>query len=208
MSANTRTGRPVDHAKEVIILDAARELMFTKGPAKLSMEAVARKAGVSKVTLYNRFSDKSVLIEAVIRRQSNELIKHLTLTPDVRIPPHQALCEFGQRLLNFILSRDNLNFLRLLGSVPDVNRELLQGIYDCGVQASQLALSQWLSAEHDAGHLNCPDVDFAAEMFLSMIVGHDILRALHQLQPRQPNGEITTHVDKVVKACLHMWAPG
>ncbi|QSR36209.1 hypothetical protein CFI10_14665 [Marinobacterium iners] len=198
----------MDHAKEVAILDAARELMFTKGPAKLSMEAVARKAGVSKVTLYNRFSNKNVLIEVLIRRQSNELIKHLGITPEARISPRQALYKFGQRLLSFILSQDNLNFLRLLGSVPEADRDLLQGIYDYGVQASQLALSQWLSAEHDAGHLNCPDVDFVAEMFLSMIVGHDILRALHQLPPRQPNGEITTHVDKVVKACLHMWAPG
>jgi TetR/AcrR family transcriptional repressor of mexJK operon len=92
--------------------------------------------------------------------------------------------------------------------VPEVDRELVQGIYDCGVQASQTALSQWLSAEHDAGHLNCPDVDFAAEMFLSMIVGHDILRALHQRPPRQPDGEIAVHVEKVVKACLRIWAPG
>jgi len=136
----------VDHAKEVAILDAARELMFTKGPAKLSMEAVARKAGVSKVTLYNRFSNKNVLIEALIRRQSNELIKHLGITPEARISPRQALYKFGQRLLSFILSQDNLNFLRLLGSVPEADRDLLQGIYDYGVQASQLALSQWLSS--------------------------------------------------------------
>ncbi len=98
----------MDHAKEVAILDAARELMFTKGPAKLSMEAVARKAGVSKVTLYNRFSNKNVLIEALIRRQSNELIKHLGITPEARISPRQALYKFGQRLLSFILSQDNL----------------------------------------------------------------------------------------------------
>jgi TetR/AcrR family transcriptional repressor of mexJK operon len=198
-------GRPVDHAKEVAILDAGRELMFSKGPAKLSMEAVARKAGVSKVTLYNRFPDKSTLIETIIRNIADDLVIRLATPPDRDHDCRQALTEFGLFALNFIVSRNHLNFLRLLGSMPEVDRELMHGIYDCGAQASQMALSRWLSAKHEASELYCTDPDFAAEMFFSMIIGLDIVRALHQVPPRQPNGETAEHVDKVVTKFLSLW---
>ena len=50
-ASNARPGRPPDPAKQRAILDAARSLLFQGGPGELSMEAVARRAGVSKVTM-------------------------------------------------------------------------------------------------------------------------------------------------------------
>lgn len=195
----------MDHSKEVAILDAARELTYSQGPGKVSMEAVARRAGVSKVTLYSRFPDKNALIEATIRQQLNELVENLAITPGGGQDPRHALNEFGQRLLTFVLSKDYLNFLHLLGSVPEVDRELVQGIYECGAQASRDTLSLWLSAAHDAGDLCCHDTEFAAEMFLGMLIGLDIVRSLHRQPPRRPGDSIETHVAKVVDACLILW---
>ena len=202
---NSRCGRPVDHTKEVALLDAAQELLFTQGPSKLSMEAVARKAGVSKVTLYSRFADKRMLVEATIRRQSTELVKQLAITPDSEQEPAEALYDFGLRLLQFILCQNHLNFLRMLGSIREVDHELLHRIYENGAQASHSALSQWFSTQHQAGRLNCPEPEFAAEMFLCMLAGLDIVRSLHHLPPRQPGDEIAQHVSRVVATCLRAW---
>lgn len=48
------------------ILEAASELLTgAKGPAALSMEAVARKAGVARMTVYYQFESKTGLLEAL-----------------------------------------------------------------------------------------------------------------------------------------------
>ena len=52
-----RIAGQIDEAKTEAILDAALALFFEKG-ALASMEAIARKAGVSRQTLYNRFPSK------------------------------------------------------------------------------------------------------------------------------------------------------
>ncbi len=51
------------------ILDAAEEILVTEGPGGLSFEAVARKAGAGKPTLYRRWPTRAALILAVHARQ-------------------------------------------------------------------------------------------------------------------------------------------
>jgi AcrR family transcriptional regulator len=47
------------------VLAAARELVATGGVSPLSVGAVARRAGVSRLTIYNRFGSRSGLLRAV-----------------------------------------------------------------------------------------------------------------------------------------------
>lgn len=202
---NKRSGRPFDPSKEVAILDAATELLLTLGPAKLSIEAVARKAGVSKVTIYSRFNEKNMLIEAAVRRKSNELNQRLSISPERNESPHQALYDFALNLLHFVLSSEHLKFLRLLGSLSEVDQDLLHSIYNNGVQASLNAMDEWLKIQHKAGVIECPDTGFAAELFLNMVTGLDIIRALYQLPPKQSGEQINRHVESVVKQFLRLW---
>ncbi|GGM27766.1 TetR/AcrR family transcriptional regulator [Promicromonospora citrea] len=57
-------GRPRSDAADTAILAAARELLATDGVAGAGMEQVARRAGVSKVTVYRRWSSKEALLAA------------------------------------------------------------------------------------------------------------------------------------------------
>jgi AcrR family transcriptional regulator len=47
------------------VLTAARELVAAAGGSSLSVGAVARRAGVSRLTIYNRFGSRSGLLRAV-----------------------------------------------------------------------------------------------------------------------------------------------
>jgi AcrR family transcriptional regulator len=47
------------------VLAAARELVSASGGTSLSVGAVARRAGVSRLTIYNRFGSRSGLLRAV-----------------------------------------------------------------------------------------------------------------------------------------------
>ncbi|HAC45289.1 MAG TPA: TetR/AcrR family transcriptional regulator, partial [Chloroflexi bacterium] len=48
------------------VLAAARELVAAGGGSALNVGAVARRAGVSRLTIYNRFGSRSELLRAVV----------------------------------------------------------------------------------------------------------------------------------------------
>jgi AcrR family transcriptional regulator len=56
------------------LLDAALEQFQHVGLRRCSMEDVARRAGVSRVTLYRRFPQKDKLVQAVLLREVQRLI--------------------------------------------------------------------------------------------------------------------------------------
>ena len=51
------------------VLDAAYEQFCRTGLRRSTMEDVARRAGVSRITVYRRFSTKDALVEHVVRRE-------------------------------------------------------------------------------------------------------------------------------------------
>ena len=61
-------GRPRDEAREQAILDAAIALVAEIGYDAMSMEAVASRAGVSKATIYRRWTGKTELVADAIAR--------------------------------------------------------------------------------------------------------------------------------------------
>lgn len=60
-----RVARRRDAARAEI-LDAARALLFDSGSHALTIEAVARRAGISKPSVYYYFRDKEQLLETII----------------------------------------------------------------------------------------------------------------------------------------------
>ncbi|MFV2175133.1 TetR/AcrR family transcriptional regulator [Actinomadura sp. LOL_016] len=51
------------------VLDAAHEQFARMGVQRSTMEDVARRAGVSRITVYRRFATKDALVEQVVRRE-------------------------------------------------------------------------------------------------------------------------------------------
>jgi AcrR family transcriptional regulator len=57
-------GRPLDPEVTQAILGAVLRLVAAEGFARMSVEAVAREAGVGKTAVYRRFADKAELVAA------------------------------------------------------------------------------------------------------------------------------------------------
>lgn len=55
-------GRPRDPAADAAILRAAADLLVERGVDRVSIELIARRAGVAKVTVYRRWSSKEELL--------------------------------------------------------------------------------------------------------------------------------------------------
>ena len=56
--------RPRSAAADAAILEAARDLFSEAGLAGVTMEAIARRAGVGKQTVYRRYADRNAVLAA------------------------------------------------------------------------------------------------------------------------------------------------
>jgi AcrR family transcriptional regulator len=64
-------GRPRDPRIEGAVLDAARELLLEVGYGRLSFDQLARRAGVTRPTIYRRWPSKAHLVhEAIFTREA------------------------------------------------------------------------------------------------------------------------------------------
>jgi AcrR family transcriptional regulator len=105
-------------ATETRILDAALAEFTEFGLRRVTMEDVARRAGVHRVTIYRRFDNKSALVQAVILR---ELHIFLTSFGDVMRTVSGGIAELVAEGFVFTLQgiRTNRLVTRLLAIEPD-----------------------------------------------------------------------------------------
>jgi AcrR family transcriptional regulator len=66
MTARAAAGRPRDPTVDEAIRSATRELLAEAGYQRLTVEAVARRAGVRRPTLYLRWSSKAALVHDAV----------------------------------------------------------------------------------------------------------------------------------------------
>ena len=66
-------GRPKDEAKAEAILDAGWSLFLERGVGAVSIESIAARAAVSKMTVYKHFSDKHALFEQAVLREMRRI---------------------------------------------------------------------------------------------------------------------------------------
>jgi AcrR family transcriptional regulator len=97
------------------ILDAARRLIAKRGIRPVTLEGVAKEAGVGRATLFRRFPDRSALLLALLDEHERELQDQVLngrppLGPGA--PPRRRLLAFAESLLDLTLEHREL----LLGS--------------------------------------------------------------------------------------------
>ncbi len=68
------------------ILDAAREVFETYGVRRANVDDIARRAGLSRSTLYRRYPSKEALLEAVLLRAYDEFLTELDRVAADRSP--------------------------------------------------------------------------------------------------------------------------
>lgn len=189
----SRGGRPSRGAAEQLgerILDAATELFLSHGYGATSIEAVAKRAGVSKRTFYHRFEDKPALFGAVVHR----IIDRLRPPPAVPLLKGADLGEILQRLATLILkgalSPDALALHRMVVAESGRFPKVAAVVAEEGAAAEAVGLiAGLLERERRAGNLALDDPLFAAQQFLHMVIALPQRRALGLGRPMS-TGEI------------------
>lgn len=77
MSDATTLGRRAPEQRQAAVVDAARELFTERGVAKTSVDAIAKKAGVAKGTVYLYFPTKEHIVRAIEEQFDERVLERL-----------------------------------------------------------------------------------------------------------------------------------
>lgn len=150
------------------ILAGARDAFMEGGFEGTSVDEIARRAGVSKPTIYKHFADKEAVFAAVVRaecaNQSGRIFEAPFDEPDVR----GALLDIARKFVDLILSPFPQAMLRLTIAESGRFPELSQIIYESGPGAGSRRLSHFLAGAVARGILDIDDVELAAHQFFEL----------------------------------------
>ncbi|MFD8530091.1 TetR/AcrR family transcriptional regulator [Streptosporangium canum] len=147
------------------ILDAAYEQFCRMGIRRSTMEDVARRAGVSRITVYRRFATKDALVEHVVRREFRRYFDRFLI--DIE----QARTAADRVVLGFVSSLRAIRRNPLIGGLITAEPDLLvpSMVNDGGrtlATVRQFVAGQ-LRREQHAGNVSSDlDTDLAAELMV------------------------------------------
>ncbi|MDX6740414.1 TetR/AcrR family transcriptional regulator [Actinocorallia sp. A-T 12471] len=147
------------------VLDAAYDQFCRMGIQRSTMEDVARRAGVSRITVYRRFATKDALVEQVVRREFRRYFDRFLI--DIE----RAETAADRVVLGFVSSlraiRDNPLIGGIIATEPDV--ALPSMISDGGrtVATVRQFVAGQIRREQRAGTVAADlDTDLVAEMMV------------------------------------------
>lgn len=155
-------GRPPDPTKDEAILDGARESFFRGGFASATMEDVAARAGVSKVTVYKRFPDKESLFEATVRREVHRMEEAFEAWAYTDGSFAERLDAYGSILLKFLYSTEHMLLDRMLAHDLKHSPEAARRFFDAGPGACRDRLAAMMVEATARGEIVVDDPLLAA----------------------------------------------
>jgi TetR/AcrR family transcriptional repressor of mexJK operon len=165
--------------KRAAILAAAKRLFLAGGYATVSMDTVAREAGVSKATLYAHFTGKEALFSAIVAEgctaiaaQAEQVASHAPSTGG-------ALREVGRLWMRFLLHPDSMAIHRTVIAECARFPDLARAFYEAGPATGRAWLARWMAEEQRQGRLRADAApEIAADHLMGLLRGDLYLRTV------------------------------
>jgi TetR/AcrR family transcriptional repressor of mexJK operon len=199
-------GRPKDPTKRAAILDAATRMFRAHGYEGTSMDQIAAEAGVSKLTVYSHFGDKSALFGTVVRAYCEQSLPDTLFDPAPGTPLRERLMEIARAFFAMVGSPEAIAGHRVL-CTPKLNEsQLPQLFWEAGPERVQKAFAQLLERRIATGELEVPDVARAASQFFVLLKGDLHARLVLGQCNASASGCIEEHLQAAVDMFLRAYA--
>ena len=179
-------GRPRDPHADTAILEAAIDLLIERGIDRTSMEGIAKRAGVAKVTVYKRWKSKEDLLADAIEKARDDIpgvseVHSVSELPDLL---DALLPQWGEVLAD---PRYRALSARLLSAGPS-HPALLEAYWHHHVLPRRQRAHTLLRQAQTAGVLTpTADIDILLDMMAGAVIHHLLL------EPGQPQPQEITH---------------
>ncbi len=156
------------------VLDATEAALLDEGYDKVTMLAIARRAGASKETLYSWFDNRDGLFVALIERNADRSSAAIDAALSSGEPIQATLTGFATGLLTLLSSPPSIALNRAAMQSPELSARLLAS----GRHRVGPLVERYLSAQHDAGEINAPDAAVAFETLYGLVIRDAQIRVL------------------------------
>jgi TetR/AcrR family transcriptional repressor of mexJK operon len=201
-------GRPRDPAKLEAILDAAYELFLERGIAATTMDSIAERASVSKMTVYANFRDKPALLAAVFEHRVKTMrVPDLPVESDLTVAL-ERLVEFGELIVLACTRPDVVRMTRLMAEAADEHPRLAATFYTAGRGKMVKRIAVFFESLTERGVLSIKDPELAAEQLMASWGGLCELRqSLGVAAPPSPT-EVKKRVRYAIDTLVRAWSTG
>ncbi|NTH80781.1 helix-turn-helix transcriptional regulator [Agrobacterium rhizogenes] len=169
-----RRGRPANEALGQTIVDTACELFVELGFQATTLDKVAQRAKISKLSIYRHFENKEALFSAAIAAHCQQFAPH-ALVEGAGGSAEEQLMAMGSSLLRTLLSPD-VRSVEAMVMADKTNQKSLSKIFYEGGPAHVIAeIEALLRRLHAEALLTVPDPHQSARLFGALIKGSDLL---------------------------------
>ena len=169
-----RRGRPANEALGQTIVDAAYELFVELGFQATTMDKVAQRAKISKLSIYRHFENKEALFSAAIGTRCHQFAPQ-AFFEGVDGSAEDRLLAVGSSLLRTLLSPD-VRSVEAMIMADKTNQESLSKLhYEAGPAHVIARIEAVLRQLHAKAALKVPDPLQSARLFAALFKGSDLL---------------------------------
>jgi TetR/AcrR family transcriptional regulator, mexJK operon transcriptional repressor len=201
MSEPALSSRADESPKRRQIVDAATDLFLAQGYSAISMDGVARAAGVSKATLYAYFGSKDELFATIQRERGVNNKLDDTLFPQEVPDLRAALHSLGLRILRFMLQDRTIAIHRMVVAEVPRSPELGRTFYANGPEKFFTHCQPWLAMLQARGLLRPCSIEVATEHLMALLRSSMFLRATLGVPPAPTEADI----ERFVAAAVDTW---
>src|SRR4051794_32395784 len=170
-----RRGRPANEALGQTIVNAARELFVELGFQATTLDKVAQRAKISKLSIYRHFENKEALFSAAMATGCHLLFAPQALLEGVDGSVEDQLMAVGSSLLRTLLRPDVSNVEAMI-MADKTNQKALSKLHYEARPAHVIAQIEVLLRQlHAKAVLNVPDPLRSARLFAALFKGSDLL---------------------------------
>lgn len=179
---------PTDETAEKI-LGAAFQQAEDFGLRRFTIDEVARRVGISRVTVYRYFPKKDQLLNALLMRELRRFLTKVDAVIAAQSTPEDKLVEGLVFCLDFLRAHRVLN--RLLRTEPELILPLLTTKAGNVIAAARSWIAGHIRTEIAAGRLSMPDEDvegiaeIIARNVLSLVLTQDTILPIDSPDWRQ-----------------------
>ena len=163
---SSRAAERLDSAKCRQIMEGARAVFLAQGFDGASMGEIARRAGVSKGTLYVYFDSKEALFEAIFEDESRLQAEQVFALESADHDVEAVLTRLGCAYVRFLCRPGGLSPLRTVISISERMPAVGKRFYEAGPATGVARLRRYLEDQVAAGCLVIDDIELAAAQFL------------------------------------------
>ena len=185
--------RPDDETRQ-IIYEAARHAFADGGYAATSMEAVARRAGVSTRTLYRLIPNKVSLFDGMVTDRLDRTLASVDLNAIDHAEIEEALYAALMACAELTLDEEVIALQRMVLQEAGKFSDIAGMFYKNGIQRITAALADWLRVQQKRGLIDLDDIDEAAGMLLGMVASAPRRAAMFGGVPLPPRSQIEARV--------------